>query len=182
MLENLFCYIFPMYEFLHSLDPKADSDRNHSISNSQPEADALELLLPFHFTKLMIAILMILQCQRSGLERERASIVLDRLLEIEILYREVVVSVFVRAAHGCIIRIAHGLAHGLFPGYIAIDRFYCAVDQHRRIVSLGGVKGWIAIVFPSEVSDELLVGVIRKVDDPMLCPWHVESKIGQARQ
>src|SRR5438128_1218697 len=94
--RTIFVIFSRCMSFSQQPGPEADSGRKHSISNSQPEADAPEFMLPFHFAKLMIAILMVLQRQRSGLERERASIILNRLLEIEILYREVVVSVFVR--------------------------------------------------------------------------------------
>src|SRR5262249_50923660 len=61
---------------------------------------------PFHGTFVVEAVLTVLDDGRDGLEPQGAVGVLHRLLQIEILDREMVVAVLVGAAHGGVVRLA----------------------------------------------------------------------------
>src|SRR5215207_11771093 len=81
-------------------------------SSVGPEVAAL-YWLPLHSATIVIAVLMVLHRHRHGLEGNGTIAGLDRLLEIEILDREVVVAIFVGTPHRGEIRLAHGVTHGV---------------------------------------------------------------------
>ena len=102
--------------------------------------------LPLHRALVVELVLAVLDDGGDGLEREVAVSVLDHVLQIEILYREVVVAVFVRPAHGGIVGLAHFRAHAVLVGEIAAHRLDRAVDQQRRVVSLRAVERRVGLV------------------------------------
>src|SRR3974377_2558575 len=90
---------------------------------------------PFHRASVVELVLAVLDDGGDGLEREIAAGVLDYVLQIEILDREMVVSVLVGTAHRRIIRLAHCIAHGILLAEIALYR------HDRAVAEIGGVIG-----------------------------------------
>src|SRR4051794_23790765 len=68
---------------------------------------------PLHRALVVEIVLAVLDDGGDGLEREIALGVLDHVLQVEVLDREVVVAVLVGSAHGGVAGFAHRVAHGL---------------------------------------------------------------------
>ena len=124
----------------------------------------------------MITILVVLEREGSRSESIRASLFFYRFLEVEILDREVVIAVFVRTANGCIIGFAQRVSDCVFFGEITSSSINTAVEEHGRVIGLGGVERWVAPVFLFEIGYKPFVGVIRQVDNPMLSSWYTERQ------
>src|SRR5262249_45574112 len=92
---------------------------NTGGGRTPPPASAAAFL-PAHRALLVIAVLVVVDDLRDRAQRVLALRVLDRLLQIEALDREVVVAVAVRAAHRGVARLAKRVAHRVLLGEVAL--------------------------------------------------------------
>src|SRR5208282_2507452 len=97
---------------------------------------------------------------------ERAVLVLDDLGGGEVLDREVVVVVLVRAAHRLVIRTREGLDQRLAVLDLAADLAHRGVDQPCRVISLRRVDARYVMVLITEGFDEMPARLIVEVERP----------------
>src|SRR4051795_1372332 len=82
-----------------------------------------------HRALVVEAVLVVLDDGGHRFQRELALGILDHVLEVEILHRDVVVAVFVRAADRLEVHLLHRGLHLVLLGHVALDRLHRAVDE-----------------------------------------------------
>src|SRR5215831_9935414 len=75
-----------------------------------------------HRATIVELVLIVLDYGRHRLERQVALGVLDHVLQVEVLDREVVVAILVRPAHRFVVGLAHLGAHRVLLAEVALDR------------------------------------------------------------
>src|SRR5262245_4411761 len=93
-----------------------------------------------HRALVVEAILVVLDDGGHRFQRELALGVLDHVLQVEILDRDVVLAVFVGAAHRLEVGLLHLGLHRVLLGHVALDRNHSAVDQAGGIIGLRAVE------------------------------------------
>src|ERR1700719_1077023 len=88
---------------------------------ADPRRAVIECLRSLHRALVVEAVLRVLEDGGNRLQTEAAIRLLDGLLQVELLEREVMVAVFIRAAHRRKADLLHRLAHGVLLAEIAVD-------------------------------------------------------------
>src|SRR5262249_53326950 len=135
-----------------------------------------------HRALVVKIILAVLDDGRRRLERQVAVRILHHVLQVEVLDRNVIVAVLVRPAHRGVVRLAHLVAHGVLLARVALHGDHRAVDEVGGVVALGAIEARIGFVLGAEVGDELLVGIVGQVVDPLLGAGDAEGEILLQRQ
>src|SRR6516164_2339916 len=134
-----------------------------------------------HFALLPVLVLIVLHDRRDGLQPVFVA-VLHRLLQIEVLDRDVIGSELEVSAHRFEIGLLRGAAHLVLLAEIALDGFHDAIEQGHGIIGLGTVERRVALVSSAVIFDEALVGLIGQVAHPLLRTGNAESEILEPRQ
>src|SRR5215211_302917 len=117
-----------------------------------------------HRALVVEAVLIVLDDGGHSFQRELALGILDHVLEVEILDRDVVVAIFERAAHRLEVDLFHRGLHLVLLGRVALDRHHGAVDQLCCVIGLCAVEGRAqAGMLLAVVGDEALVLFVRQV-------------------
>src|SRR5580704_15941401 len=90
-----------------------------------------------HRALVVEAVLIVPDDRGDGLEDRYAIGPFDDVLQIEILYREMIVAVAERATNRCEARLFHRLDHVGFLGDVAFDGDNRAIDEVCGVVTLG---------------------------------------------
>src|ERR1700730_9552748 len=135
-----------------------------------------------HRALFVEAVLIVLDDRGDGLEDRVAIGPFDDVLQIEILYREMIVAVAERAANRCKVRLFHRLDHVDLPGDVAIDGDDRAINEVCGVVTLGAIEGRRSLVLRLVVGDEFLVGIVRQIVDPFLCARDTDRVLALPRQ
>src|SRR4030095_14380991 len=123
--------------------------------------------LPLHRALAGIGVLVALEDRALDLHREIAVRVLHSREQVEVLDREMVRVVLVRAPRRLVVGLAHGGDHALLVAEVALHRLDRAVDQHDPIVALGAVEDRRLAELLPEVSDVLLIRLVLEIGAPV---------------
>src|SRR5262249_17367517 len=128
-----------------------------------------------------VLVLVVLDDGRDGLEDVIVAL-LHRILQIEILDRDVIGAELEVAAHGLEVRFLHLLAHLVLLAEVALDRRDRAVEQSDGVVGLGAVERGRKLVLRLVIGDELLVRLVRQIVYPFLRTGNADGQVLEARQ
>ena len=111
-----------------------------------------------HRAFVVEVVLIVLDDGRDSLERKLAIWVFHHIDKIEVLDRDMVVTISERTTDGFEIRLFHLHLHRVLLAQIAPHRNHCAIDQLHRIIGLRAVKAWMqAGVLFAIIGDKPLV-------------------------
>src|SRR5512145_664108 len=123
--------------------------------------------LPLHRALAGVGVLVALEDGALDLHREVAVRALHSLEQVEVLDREVVRIVLVRAPRRLVVGPPHGRDHALLVGEVALHRPDRAVDQHDPVVTLGSVEDRRLAELLPEVGDVLLIRLVLEIGAPV---------------